>query len=59
MVEYVFVLPGLGQMGVQSVLGHDFPMVMGFNLVIATIVILSNLITDISYAFLDPRIRFD
>ncbi len=58
-VEYVFVLPGLGQMGVQSVLGHDFPMVMGFNLVIATIVIISNLITDISYAFLDPRIRFD
>jgi peptide/nickel transport system permease protein len=57
-IEYVFFWPGVGQMSVQAVLGHDYPVVMGINLLIAIVVMLSNLITDVTYAIIDPRIRY-
>ena len=58
-VEHVFAWPGLGEMGIQAVQGHDYPMVMAFNLITAVAVFTSNLVTDITYAFIDPRIRYD
>ena len=57
-IEHVFFWPGLGQMGMQAVLGQDYPVIMGFNLVIAMAVLVSNLVTDMVYAFIDPRIRY-
>ncbi len=57
LTETVFLLPGVGTQLVSSILGRDYPVVQGFTIVIAIIFVLVNLIVDISYAYLDPRIR--
>ena len=57
LTETVFLLPGVGTMLVTSILGRDYPVVQGFTVVIAIIFVLVNLIVDVSYAYLDPRIR--
>lgn len=57
-VETVFARPGIGRMIVDGILARDFPLVQGAVLLTAVIYILINLITDISYAFVDPRIRY-
>jgi peptide/nickel transport system permease protein len=57
-IENVFALPGLGQLLVTSVQNRDFPVVQGIALVLGTIVVLVNLVTDLCYSALDPRIRF-
>jgi peptide/nickel transport system permease protein len=59
LTETVFALPGVGTMLVQSILARDYPVVQGFTLLIAMIFIIVNLLVDLSYAFLDPRIRLD
>ncbi|HEX9019188.1 MAG TPA: ABC transporter permease [Anaerolineaceae bacterium] len=59
LTETVFALPGVGTMLVQSILARDYPVVTGFTLVIALIFIIVNLLVDLSYAYLDPRIRLD
>jgi peptide/nickel transport system permease protein len=56
-VETVFARQGLGQMLVQSVASKDYPVVQGVVLVIAVIYVLINIIVDISYAYIDPRVR--
>ncbi len=56
--ETVFSRPGLGRILVQSVLWMDYPLVQGIILFMAVIYMLTNLIVDISYAFIDPRIRY-
>ena len=58
LIETVFNVPGFGRLLVQSVLAQDFQIVQGGVLVIATIVVISNLLVDISYGWLDPRIRY-
>jgi peptide/nickel transport system permease protein len=57
-IETVFAWPGIGRLLVQSILARDFPTVQGTVLVVATIFILINLLVDIAYAYLDPRIRY-
>jgi peptide/nickel transport system permease protein len=57
--ETVFAWPGTGQLLVKSVLDRDFPLVQGAAFVIAVLVIFSSLIADISYAFINPRIRYE
>lgn len=59
LTETVFALPGVGTMLVQSILARDYPVVTGFTLVIALIFIVVNMIVDLSYAYLDPRIRLE
>lgn len=59
LVEYVFNWPGLSSLLVQSVEQRDYPEVQGIVLVIATLFILLNLVVDLIYALLDPRIRHD
>ncbi len=59
LTETVFLLPGVGTMLVQSILGRDYPVVQGFTLVIAIIFVVVNLVVDVSYAFLDPRVRLE
>jgi peptide/nickel transport system permease protein len=57
-VENVFALPGIGQLMVQSIFARDFPVVQGVTLVFGVLVVLINLLTDVGYALLDPRVRF-
>lgn len=59
LTETVFALPGVGTQLVQSILARDYPVVQGFVLVIAIIFVVMNLIVDLSYAYLDPRIRLE
>ncbi len=56
-IEKVFAIPGLGMHFVDAVLGKDLTMIMGVVLVYATLLVLMNLLVDVLYAWLDPRIR--
>ena len=57
--ESIFAWPGIGRLAVQSVQGRDFPVIQGTVLFGALIFLLSNLVVDIVYAWLDPRIRYN
>lgn len=57
-IEQIFNLPGLGRLILDSLGRRDYTMVSGINLFIAFAVILVNLAVDLTYAFLDPRIRY-
>jgi peptide/nickel transport system permease protein len=54
--EQVFAWPGMGQLAVQAAYAHDYPLIMGITIVVAAAVILINLLTDLSYVLIDPRI---
>jgi peptide/nickel transport system permease protein len=56
-VETVFAWPGLGRLAVQATLQNDFPLVTGLAVIFAAIFVLSNLVADLLYAYIDPRIR--
>jgi peptide/nickel transport system permease protein len=57
-IEQIFSLPGLGRLLVESVSSRDYPMVSGIVLFIGFLMLLINLIVDLSYAFLNPKIRY-
>src|SRR5437660_4237778 len=57
-VETVFSRPGLGRLIVGGILAKDFPLVQGTGLFVATAYVMINVLVDIAYAFIDPRIRF-
>ncbi|MFP4645991.1 MAG: ABC transporter permease [Candidatus Acetothermia bacterium] len=57
--ETVFSLPGVGRLVVQSILRRDYPVIQGVLLIVVIGYMIVNLMIDISYAFLDPRIRYD
>jgi peptide/nickel transport system permease protein len=59
LTETVFSLPGMGTAMVGAILARDYPVVQGFVMVIAVIFVLVNLLVDLSYAYLDPRIRLE
>ncbi|HPH96597.1 MAG TPA: ABC transporter permease [Anaerolineaceae bacterium] len=59
LTETIFSLPGVGSRMVEAILSRDYPVVQGFAVVVALIFVFTNLIVDISYAYLDPRIRLD
>ncbi|MCP4628939.1 MAG: ABC transporter permease [bacterium] len=58
-MEIIFNRPGLGKLIVDAVYARDFPMIQGGILVATVLYIFSNLLADISYAFVDPRIQYD
>jgi ABC-type dipeptide/oligopeptide/nickel transport system permease component len=58
-VEQIFAIPGMGKHFVQSVNNRDYPVVMATTLVYAVAIALANLFVDMTYAFLDPRIRYE
>ena len=58
-IEQIFAIPGIGQLMINSIFQRDFPVVQGVTLVFAIMVVLVNLLADLSYAALDPRVRFD
>ena len=57
MTETVFSWPGLGRYTFNSAAALDFPAIMGITLVVALVYLVINLLTDLSYAMLDPRVR--
>jgi peptide/nickel transport system permease protein len=58
-LESLFEIPGAGQFTVLSLRNNDFPVVQGFVLIIAVVLVMTNLVVDMTYAWLDPRIRFE
>jgi len=57
--ESIFSIPGMGQLAFGAVMTRDYPIIMATTLLFAVLVVIGNLLADIFYAFVDPRIRFD
>ena len=57
-IEWIFGIPGMGQFLVDAIVQRDYPVIQGVNLVIVTLIVLTNLSVDLMYAMLDPRIRY-
>lgn len=57
LVEYVFAVPGLGRMGVDAIFAKDFPVIQATLVAVAANVLLINLLVDIAYGYIDPRVR--
>lgn len=58
-IELVFQWPGIGMMFITSVTNRDSPVIMGYVLVLAVLVLVANLVADLAYSLVDPRIRYD
>lgn len=56
-VESVFAIPGMGQLMVQAVFQRDYPVIMGNLVIVATLTLAANLLADVAYGLVDPRIR--
>lgn len=57
-LESIFSWPGMGTLYLDAIAGRDYPLIMGMTFIIATVILVANLLTDIAYAFIDPRIRY-
>jgi len=57
-MEQIFCLPGMGRLMIDAINNRDYPMLQGVNLIMATLTLVFIVITDISYAWIDPRIRY-
>ena len=58
-VERIFATPGIGRSFIESITNRDYPLIMGTTIVLATLIVVMNLISDIMYKIADPRITFD
>jgi ABC-type dipeptide/oligopeptide/nickel transport system permease component len=56
-VEYVFAIPGMGRFFITAVTDRDYPMIMGVTLVYSTLLVSANLIVDLLYSVIDPRVK--
>lgn len=56
--ETIFAWPGMGRLGYQAIMARDYPVIMGVGVIAALLTLVGNLIADITYAFIDPRIRY-
>jgi peptide/nickel transport system permease protein len=59
LIEQVFNIPGMGRLAVTSVMNQDYPYVQAIALIMAISIVFSNLLVDISYGWLDPRVHYD
>ena len=57
-VEHIYAIPGMGKFFVLAVSNRDYPLIMGITIVYTVVLVVSNLIVDMLYLKLDPRIRF-
>jgi peptide/nickel transport system permease protein len=57
-IESIFQLPGMGRFLFDAILQRDYPVIQGINLLVVSIIVLMNLLVDLLYAVLDPRIRY-
>ena len=58
-VEQIFAVPGIGRYFVSSITGRDYPMIMGTTIVLASLIVIMNLLSDIMYKIVDPRISLE
>ena len=58
-VEQIFAVPGIGRAFISSITGRDYPLIMGTTIVLAALIVIMNLVTDILYKVVDPRINFE
>jgi peptide/nickel transport system permease protein len=58
-VETIFAWPGMGRLGVQCIFQRNYPMIMGVVMFSAVLIVLGNLLADVGYALVDPRIRYE
>ena len=58
-VEQIFAVPGIGRAFVNSITGRDYPLIMGTTIILATLIVVMNLISDILYKVVDPRITLE
>lgn len=58
-VEYIFALPGIGREGIQALLGKDWPVVFAITLLTSVLIVTGNLVADMLYAWVDPRIQWN
>src|SRR5262249_53337626 len=57
-IETIFGLPGMGQFLVDSIVQRDYPVIQGINILVVMIIVATNLLVDLCYAVIDPRIRY-
>jgi peptide/nickel transport system permease protein len=57
-IESIFSWPGMGRLYLDGVESRDYPLIMGLTLVLAIAILVANLLTDLAYALIDPRIRY-
>ena len=58
-IETLFLLPGMGKSMVDAIFQRDYPIVMGVAMIVVICIVIINLLTDIAYIFIDPRISLD
>jgi peptide/nickel transport system permease protein len=58
-IETIFAWPGMGRLGVQSIFQRNYPVIMGIVMFSALLIVLGNLLADMGYAWVDPRIRYE
>jgi peptide/nickel transport system permease protein len=58
-IEFMFAWPGMGQLGIRAISDRDYTIIMGLAMITATLVLFSNLLADVLYAFVDPRVRVE
>lgn len=56
--ETIFAWPGMGRLGYEAIMARDYPVIMAVGTIVAILTLLGNLIADITYAYIDPRIRY-
>ena len=59
MVEKIFAWPGMGALSVDAVGARDYPVILATSMIAAVLVIAGNLLADVMYAVVDPRVTFD
>jgi peptide/nickel transport system permease protein len=57
-IETIFAWPGMGRLGVQAVFSRNYPVIMGVVMLSAVLIVVGNLLADVGYALVDPRIRY-
>ncbi len=57
-IETIFAWPGMGRLGVSAIFAREYPILMGLNVLVAILVLVGNLLADVLYAFVDPRIQY-
>jgi ABC-type dipeptide/oligopeptide/nickel transport system permease component len=59
LVETVFSIPGMGRLAVEGLFSQDYPVVQATLLIVASFTLLMNILIDLSYGWLDPRVRYE
>ena len=59
LIESVFAWPGMGTLAVEAVNGRDYPVILATTMLSAVLVVLGNLLADVGYAVVDPRVSYD